>query len=361
MKLKNNRGVTGVDVAIAVSILTLFVALIGTLFANTANTTRKIERKTKATNLAIEVIEGLKIAGFDNLTDTDIETMTVDKINQINSSNIIVPNGYKVIIVVDDYNDANVVKKVAVDVEYLDGKNTEKVNIETLLKNGNIVSGSTGSGEDESKTFPPVIESVSVDSKTTNSITIASIATDADEDDLTYMLYTGESSDSLELAETSAITPQGTEITLTKSSLKEYTDYYYRIDVTDGKSTTEGDVKSVRTYCPGGSITTESCDNCGGDGKVSGGSESCNCSGRTSSYSGKCSCGQSVSGTTYKCTKWGNTLGTEWSCSSCGRSKSYSPSTHVRATSTTCGTCGGEGSKTVTTYCDHNRTEQHDE
>ena len=136
MELKNNRGVTGVDVAIAVVVLTVFVAFVASLFYNTGNTAKKVERKSEATNLAIEVIEGMKVVGARNFSDLPPgeDTLTIDKINELNSSSITVPNGYTVKIEIDDkYND-NVVKILKVEVEYLSGKDTEKVDIQTLVK-----------------------------------------------------------------------------------------------------------------------------------------------------------------------------------------------------------------------------------
>ena len=209
----------------------------------------------------------------------------------------------------------------------------------------------------------PVLASVTLNSKTTSSITIAARATDADGDNLTYMLYTGTSSSSLSLAGISSSIAQGTQTTLSKSSLSSYTDYYYRIDVTDGKATTQGSVNSVRTYCPGGSTTTVSCGTCGGDGKVSN-SVTCTCSGKAASTTAKQSCpdcGASVTVTRLVCT--GNsqmTIGSRWSCS-CGRSFSSNPGTHAYTSGTkSCSSCGGEGSSTSTTYCSHNKIGQHD-
>jgi len=38
----------------------------------------------------------------------------------------------------------------------------------------------------------------------------------------------------------------------TPTSLSQYTYYYWRVDVSDGKATTEGDIQTqVRTYCTG--------------------------------------------------------------------------------------------------------------
>lgn len=48
----------------------------------------------------------------------------------------------------------------------------------------------------------------------------------------------------------------GEEVELEITDLEEYTEYVYRIEITDGKDITEGNLQKVRTYCTG---TTNSC------------------------------------------------------------------------------------------------------
>ena len=61
MKLKNNKGFTGVDVAVSLVILLVFIAFISALFYNVSTTTKRIERKTQATDIAIAFIEAMKV------------------------------------------------------------------------------------------------------------------------------------------------------------------------------------------------------------------------------------------------------------------------------------------------------------
>ena len=56
-KIKKNRGVTGIDASIAVTILMIFVPLITTIISNTINVKEKINRKVIATNLAIQGVK----------------------------------------------------------------------------------------------------------------------------------------------------------------------------------------------------------------------------------------------------------------------------------------------------------------
>ena len=98
MKLKDNRGFTGADVAISTIILIVFMSLISKLFYNITVTSTKIQRKSVATELAIKTIESLKTAEFANLTVQEIPDIsnTAEDISVLNLSGITVPNGYTV-------------------------------------------------------------------------------------------------------------------------------------------------------------------------------------------------------------------------------------------------------------------------
>ena len=194
----------------------------------------------------------------------------------------------------------------------------------------------------------PVINSVSFNNKTTNSITVNAQATDADNNNLIYTLYTSTlpSSEFTQKAVSSA-TASGSTVTLTASGLSEYTNYYYYVTVTDGKETIQSTTsEAVKTYCPGTGIT---------------------CPGGT--YNGISYCGScNGTGRLAKCSNCGalfpsNDAGPH--CTSCGIS---SPD----YVSITCTSCSGSGKfenwtlcvhgyKTGHSYCSHNRTSQHDD
>ena len=66
-KLKQERGITGIDIAISIIIITIFVALLATIFFNINANSKGVERKTEATHYAISLIENIKNNGFDKL------------------------------------------------------------------------------------------------------------------------------------------------------------------------------------------------------------------------------------------------------------------------------------------------------
>lgn len=136
MNLKNNKGFAGVDVAVATVIFIVFVSLVASLFYNTANTSKKIQRKATATNLCIEIIEALKASNFDDLADTTEDNpMTIETLNSISGRNIEIPDGYNQQIHIEDTIGDNLVKVLKVTVSYQQKNNVEDVMIETLVKN----------------------------------------------------------------------------------------------------------------------------------------------------------------------------------------------------------------------------------
>ena len=138
MNLKDNKGVTGTDVAIAIVILMIFVSLISGMFYNIAVTSKRIERKSIATNLAVAVIEEMKVQEFDELTSTNIEGVALENYAPL-AGKVSTKEGYTTKVVVTDPYGDNLVKKVSVKVEFKSSKSssrsTDDVSIETLIKN----------------------------------------------------------------------------------------------------------------------------------------------------------------------------------------------------------------------------------
>ena len=128
--MKRNKGFTGVDIAVSVVIFTIFVTVIASMFYNLSVAENRIQRKTEATNLAIKVIETMKVIEFDKLT----EGMTINDINNLITDKIEVPNGYNVTVGVDNSTYPDVIKIISVQIDYKSGKQDETINIETLVK-----------------------------------------------------------------------------------------------------------------------------------------------------------------------------------------------------------------------------------
>ena len=135
MKIKNNKGFTGIDISIATVIFIIFSSIMVTLFYNTAVTSKKIERKTTATSLCIDIIETLKECPFDSLTNTEDTSMSIETLQTISGKTIEIPNGYIAKIIIEDYKEENVIKILKVTINYKENNKTEGVTIETIVKN----------------------------------------------------------------------------------------------------------------------------------------------------------------------------------------------------------------------------------
>ena len=62
--IKDEKGLTGVDIAISLVIVTMFVAIITNLIANINLDTEKMDRKSKALAYAVQEIETRRATGY---------------------------------------------------------------------------------------------------------------------------------------------------------------------------------------------------------------------------------------------------------------------------------------------------------
>ena len=137
---KNDEGITGVDITIAIILITIFVSIIATLFYNIQKTSTELERETIATSYAVEIIEEIKALGFEQLPN-------VDEGNQISGyeDKYIEDNGedtpYYQTVRVEDYsqisNDEEVepemLKKVTVTVSYKVNNTNKEITLSTMI------------------------------------------------------------------------------------------------------------------------------------------------------------------------------------------------------------------------------------
>ena len=67
MNFKEEKGIAGIDIAIAVIVLAIFVSIISVLMFNIQKNDEEIKRKSEATSYAINIIEEIKGKGFSIL------------------------------------------------------------------------------------------------------------------------------------------------------------------------------------------------------------------------------------------------------------------------------------------------------
>ena len=195
----------------------------------------------------------------------------------------------------------------------------------------------------------PNAPTVTVSSKTTDSVTLSIVGTDPDEDDLIYDIYMNGVKNG-----TTEKVNSGKAVMYSISGLSKYTQYAYKVVAKDPYDAENSASLQVRTYCPGTGVTCQAgtycdtkCKNCAGMGYFT---CSCTCSyerkyAQASSYStsickcvpiaGKYHC-DSCWWASVDCTECGKTHNIE-GCDGCNQIK-YMNNTE------TCEVCNGYGS-----------------
>lgn len=137
MKIRSNKGFTGIDIAISVIVLFIFISLIAVLIYNHNSSSQELELKTEATYLAIDEIENVKSNGFE----------TYENLSEKQGNNIVTQNeetstnGFYKTITVKDYTDIegnenkipNLVKQVTVKITYMFKAQEQSVELTTVL------------------------------------------------------------------------------------------------------------------------------------------------------------------------------------------------------------------------------------
>lgn len=141
MLIKEEKGLTGIDISISVIILTIFIATIGNLIVNINLNTKNIERKSVATTYAIQEVEKIRAQGYiESYNNKGIEQEETIEENDIldNTGNF---TGYNKKVLIKDYvliqNDntkiPNLVKEITVQILYKVGNKEQKVQISTYI------------------------------------------------------------------------------------------------------------------------------------------------------------------------------------------------------------------------------------
>ncbi len=140
MLVKEEKGLTGVDIAISIVVMTIFIAMIANLIANINLNTQDIKRKATATSYAIQEIEKVKAQGYiDDYNSKGIDSEDVLKDEDIYSNSEF--SGYHKKVTIKDYvlvtNNKNkkqdVVKEIMVEMSYKLGGKDKKVTITTYV------------------------------------------------------------------------------------------------------------------------------------------------------------------------------------------------------------------------------------
>lgn len=108
-RLKNNKGITGIDLTISIIVLTIFAGLIVGLMVNNYNVAIEIQKGANAMSYATMILEKVDEKAYEKVTNNFVQELG-DEIS-INSD-------YTVNLEVNQADDKNYVKRVTVKVTY---------------------------------------------------------------------------------------------------------------------------------------------------------------------------------------------------------------------------------------------------
>ena len=123
-RLKNNKGITGIDLTISIIVLTIFAGLIVGLMVNNYNVAIEIQKGANAMSYATMILEKVDEKAYEKVTNNFVQELG-DEIS-INSD-------YTVNLEVNQADDKDYVKRVTVKVTYT-VNNEEKLLVIRKLK-----------------------------------------------------------------------------------------------------------------------------------------------------------------------------------------------------------------------------------
>ena len=66
MVIKDEKGIAGIDIAISVVLITIFIAMIASIITHINVNSKEIERRSKATSYAVQELEKIKATGYNS-------------------------------------------------------------------------------------------------------------------------------------------------------------------------------------------------------------------------------------------------------------------------------------------------------
>lgn len=140
MKFNSEKGYTGIDIAISIVVITIFVSLIAVIISRFNSSAGKIKYKEEATAIAISEIEKIKRDDFEIYKDMNKDTIQDAQGNSLVNQPTTKEGFYKTILV-EDYTDiegnrdkiSGIVKKVTVKISYMFQGKEEAVELSTIL------------------------------------------------------------------------------------------------------------------------------------------------------------------------------------------------------------------------------------
>ena len=145
MDIRSQKGYTGIDIAISVIVITIFISLIAVLIYIFNRSYNEVQLKSKETEIAIDEIEKVKVAGFKAYEEMDQTTKEDKEGNSLVNQSVEEEHGFYKTISVEDYTDtennedkiSNLVKRVTVTISYMVKGQEQQVSLSTILSKEN--------------------------------------------------------------------------------------------------------------------------------------------------------------------------------------------------------------------------------
>ncbi len=139
MNIKNQKGYTGIDIAISVVVLFIFVSIIAMLSYSINSSAKEIDLKSEATAIAVEEIENLKNKNFTQISEMESRNNGEQEPVKVDNK-----EGFFKTISIKDYSDLTeqkkvpgLVKQATVKISYqFKGKN-QSVELSTIFSKEN--------------------------------------------------------------------------------------------------------------------------------------------------------------------------------------------------------------------------------
>lgn len=127
MKIKDKKGLAGVDVIIAIIAITIFSTLIISLMYNNTMENVKLRKETLATIYLTEIFENIGIENYENITEENIYNLVPQE----------AVNDYQVeITILSDFenitNNEDIMKKITVNMSYAVGNKSYSCSMQRI-------------------------------------------------------------------------------------------------------------------------------------------------------------------------------------------------------------------------------------
>ena len=146
MNIKDEKGITEIDITLTVILITIFLAVVLTIFTSIQKNTTKLNRETEAMYYAVDTIENIKSQNFSILPKKG--TSKINGVSDLADGYIKDKSGnitsYYRTITVQDYTElsgnssktAEVLKKITVEIAYKDQNKDKSVTLSTIKVKG---------------------------------------------------------------------------------------------------------------------------------------------------------------------------------------------------------------------------------